>query len=345
MHDAARSGPIASWDSDAGRWLDANGMSGDLFGQSEPFSGTWPTSLTMLGGRLYPLPTPAHPTAGNGSSSSPGLLPTPRIGGSNRNSRVALTGANSDRHGRTPAGSASGLGLEQALEIARGEIPHELLPTPNETDGNGGPRKIPEARTSRGPDHGPRLRDVAPLLPTPTARTQDRSEEEAARRHLPGRAMGRNGGASPDLPSVVALLKTPTAQLATNGGSQHPDKRREGGHGPTLADQVECELLPTPAARERSEELLLPGVVLELLPTPTARLGDDTGRGADPARYKGPQSLNGRRSNLDDCIAAVETKAPWLPTGDPTAPRSSGGKPPPAARRPRQLSLDGLDSD
>ncbi|GHF33038.1 hypothetical protein GCM10010218_12650 [Streptomyces mashuensis] len=35
------------------------------------------------------------------------------------------------------------------------------------------------------------------------------------------------------------LLKTPTAQLAVNGGSQHPDKRREGGHGPTLADEVE----------------------------------------------------------------------------------------------------------
>lgn len=33
--------------------------------------------------------------------------------------------------------------------------------------------------------------------------------------------------------------KTPTAQIATNGGSQHPDKRKAGGHGPTLADEVE----------------------------------------------------------------------------------------------------------
>jgi hypothetical protein len=41
------------------------------------------------------------------------------------------------------------------------------------------------------------------------------------------------------------LLKTPTAQLAVNGGSQHPDKRKAGGHGPTLADEVE-HLLPTP---------------------------------------------------------------------------------------------------
>lgn len=45
----------------------------------------------------------------------------------------------------------------------------------------------------------------------------------------------------------LTVLRTPTAQLAINGGSQHPDKRRDGGHGPTLADEVE-HLLPTPAA-------------------------------------------------------------------------------------------------
>jgi DNA (cytosine-5)-methyltransferase 1 len=45
----------------------------------------------------------------------------------------------------------------------------------------------------------------------------------------------------------LRLLKTPTSQLAVNGGSQHPDKRRVGGHGPTLADEIE-HLLPTPRA-------------------------------------------------------------------------------------------------
>lgn len=45
------------------------------------------------------------------------------------------------------------------------------------------------------------------------------------------------------------LLKTSTAQLAINGGSQHPTKRKEGGHGPTLADEVE-HLLPTPAVND-----------------------------------------------------------------------------------------------
>ena len=46
----------------------------------------------------------------------------------------------------------------------------------------------------------------------------------------------------------LRLFVTPTAQLAINGGSQHPDKRRAGGHGPTLADQVEF-LLDTQGSR------------------------------------------------------------------------------------------------
>ncbi|MFD7890764.1 hypothetical protein ACFV3O_20345 [Streptomyces albidoflavus] len=45
------------------------------------------------------------------------------------------------------------------------------------------------------------------------------------------------------------MLKTPTAQLAINGGSQHPEKRKAGGHDPTLADEVE-HLLPTPRASD-----------------------------------------------------------------------------------------------
>jgi hypothetical protein len=57
----------------------------------------------------------------------------------------------------------------------------------------------------------------------------------------------------------LPLFRTPTAQLAVNGGSQHPDKRRAGGHGPTLADEVE-HLLPELSARTWT-----------LLPTPGAR--------------------------------------------------------------------------
>lgn len=43
----------------------------------------------------------------------------------------------------------------------------------------------------------------------------------------------------------MLLFKTPTAQLGANGASQHPDKRKAGGHGPTLDDEVSW-LLPEP---------------------------------------------------------------------------------------------------
>jgi DNA (cytosine-5)-methyltransferase 1 len=99
--------------------------------------------------------------------------------------------------------------------------------------------------------------DTAALLPTPTTR-------EASG---PGRL---DGYRNDTLRAQVALLKTPTASLAVNGGSQHPDKRRDGGHGPTLADGVEF-LLPTPIAsngvhggpnqRGSSGDLMLPAAV------------------------------------------------------------------------------------
>jgi len=43
------------------------------------------------------------------------------------------------------------------------------------------------------------------------------------------------------LPEPEVLFKTPTANLGSNGAAQHPDKRKAGGHGPTL-DEV-CFLL------------------------------------------------------------------------------------------------------
>jgi len=104
--------------------------------------------------------------------------------------------------------------------------------------------------------------------------------------------------------AASVLLKTPTAQLAVNGGSQHPDKRRAGGHGPTLADQVEHELLPTPNAtdgkgrsapgdrvrgdgRTRGTDIDLPEAVAQLLPTPAAR----DGKGRDMPGREGGKSL------------------------------------------------------
>jgi hypothetical protein len=310
--------PIATWNSARGVW--ERPETSLLCGHQVPFSEIWPTSGMTVSGRLYPLPALEPRTAASASSSSPGLLPTP----------MAADGGLS--RGSLGGGGAGGFGLRDAVR--------SLLPTPAARDWKSGQSNIMDRNA----------RPLSEVIET-------------------------------------GLLKTPTAQLAVNGGSQHPDKRRAGGHGPTLADQVEHELLPTPRAtdgtkggpnqRGPSGDLMLPSAVMELLPTPraargasgtetmyvlggerddtnrpqgevllptpTARLGDDTSRGADPARYKGPQSLNGRRSNLDDCIAAVETQAPWLSPGEPTSQPSADGNAPPDGWHQAQLSLDGLD--
>ena len=285
----------------------------------------------MRGGRLYPLPPPGHPTGANGSSSSPGLLPTPAAG--NFNDGEDLESWEARRQANLAKGiNGNGQGTPLAIAV-------QLLKTPTAQLAVNGGSQHPDKRREGG--HGPRLRDVAPaLLPTPRAQEFEIADTEALleRREQVRQAHGNGNGFGLTLSQEIALLKTPTAQLAVNGGSQHPDKRRGGGHGPTLADQVEHTLLPTPNTGQspnghgirggkrgngHQSGADLDSVVTSLLPTPTARLGDDTGRGADPARYKGPQSLNGRRSNLDDCIAAVETRAPWL--GEPMSPLSAAG--------------------
>lgn len=102
---------------------------------------------------------------------------------------------------------------------------------------------------------------------------------------FPPRRSAPRTGASGSSSSPGRLLKTPTTQLAINGGSQHPDKRKAGGHGPTLADEVE-HLLPTPKTSDtgtpgrRASEGFRPPlsqVVLPLLPTPWASGGEKGG--------------------------------------------------------------------
>ena len=186
-------------------------------------------------------------------------------------------------------------------------------------------------------------------------------------------AKGINGnGQGTPLAMAVQLLKTPTAQLAVNGGSQHPDKRRDGGHGPTLADQVE-HLLPTPRAtdgtkggpnqRGSSGDLMLPSAVMELLPTPRANRGDSGTEtmyslGAERTNMSRPQgevllpTLTAQASKhaevapsevrpLDDCNLWVVAAR----IGESTPPRLHAGKPSPDGRHPGQLSLDELGSD
>jgi hypothetical protein len=126
------------------------------------------------------------------------------------------------------------------------------------------------------------------------------------------------------------LLKTPTAQLAVNGGSQHPAKRKAGGHGPTLADEVE-HLLPTPRATDGTKggpnqrgshgDLMLPSAVVTLLPSPAAR----DGKGTDlPSRTGGPS-------------------LPTLLSGAGTHPPSPGGNTSPAGQLLIPLNPDETD--
>lgn len=132
--------------------------------------------------------------------------------------------------------------------------------------------------------------------------------------------------------SSPSLLKTPTSQLAVNGGSQHPDKRKAGGHGPTLADEIE-HLLPTPLSRDGKGEAAnpartggpsLPDAVQTLLPTPGARASNDG---------EGPETWLARRERVK--AARVNGNGMGMPltiavqllpsTGAPTPPPSSGG--------------------
>jgi hypothetical protein len=152
---------------------------------------------------------------------------------------------------------------------------------------------------------------------------------------------------------AVHLLKTPTAQLAVNGGSQHPDKRREGGHGPTLADQVEHQLLPTPRCADgliasnmqSNRERLARGSrrrgtleeEISLLPTPNAT--DGKGAGAPMGRVRpGGRVRKQGDSDLPEAVSLLAS------SGDLTARPSPAGKPSSVGQRPGQLSLDGLES-
>jgi hypothetical protein len=165
---------------------------------------------------------------------------------------------------------------------------------------------------------------------------------------MPGLRIAGTGSSS-----SAGLFKTPTVQIAVNGGSQHPDKRRAGGHGPTLADQVEKELLPTPGAADwkgssqtqgrtrktpagewarKLGDMDLPEAIA-LLPTPNT-MDSLPARDADTvkARNRGNGDNGGSPRNLRETIANELT-------GDATPRRSRGGKLSSDGQFPGQLSL------
>lgn len=132
-------------------WASAQSV---LFGDTEAVR--WPASGFTRAGTVWELPVE---TCGP----DPRLLPTPR---------ATDTG--------TPGRRCS-----EGWRPPLSEVLLTMLPTPNATDGQGGPRRPPERRTAGGKDHGPRLRDVAGfLLPTPVAGDADRVSSTYARGNL-----------------------------------------------------------------------------------------------------------------------------------------------------------------
>ncbi|WP_312870996.1 hypothetical protein [Streptomyces lonarensis] len=159
-----------------------------------------------------------------------------------------------------------------------------------------------------------------------------------------------------------------------NGGSQHPDKRRAGGHGPTLADEVE-HLLPTPMAADGDRASAtysrgnptLAGAVQEprLLPTPTATpYGNNQSASPGAAGRPSLDSLApmllptpttepsarcrtaGRRAPKPTTSTTGSTllDAFWPTAGALTPPPSTGGSESPAGQLPLPLSPDAPDS-
>ena len=171
-----------------------------------------------------------------------------------------------------------------------------------------------------------RFRVLLLAFPADAERPQQRDATERGVRPEPRDGAGTDG---------LTVLRTPTAQLAVNGGSQHPDKRRAGGHGPTLADEVE-HLLPTPTTTQRGTDANLDtrkgaranlhNVAVGMLPTPS--VADATGGHERRGGARGDELLlkglakEGHLSRFGDYAPAIASHEHLAgrPAPDPTEP-------------------------
>lgn len=223
----------------------------------------WPLPVDTCGADGIVLPTPTASRYGSNQSDSPGaavrpsldaiaqLLPTPtaRIadkrgtpsvetaadrmaqGRRNLEDAVALLPTprvSAVRTGRSAIlGSSSSPSLEQAMEIARGELPRELesweeappawqpLPTPTARDATRG--------AGWGDQPGRPLSEVAALLPTPRASDTGSAGRRAGEGWRPPLSEVLLGS---DARGVGSLLPTPRASDASKGG---PNQRGSSG--------------------------------------------------------------------------------------------------------------------
>jgi DNA (cytosine-5)-methyltransferase 1 len=258
-----------------------------------PYAGRIPATGRMAAGVMYALPVPALPTP-DATHGRKSSRTGPLLGGIGD---VLLPTVTARDDGKTPE-------AHMAMKAAM----------------TGGTR---HAITSLSvlARNGLRQPGDCELLPTPLVTNRAGMEPS------PSSAAGNRGR------DLGALLKTPTAQLAVNGGSQHPDKRRAGGHGPTLADQVEHEMLPTPTAADGDRtSLTYPRAGDADLPEAVALLG--TPRAADGIVYDSVESVRARQARGARDRGTLEEQAMLLAgVAGEAAESSRWGKYEPAVRR------------
>ena len=176
--------PFASWNAERDMW--ESPTQGPLFGLSDGYSETWPSSGSMRSGSVFPHPTSVGATAADVSSS---LLPTP-------SASLGSNGSGLPPERRRGGGSADGCNASAAVA---------LLPTPSAINPNDGESLASwEARRERvkvtarnGNGMGTPLSIAVRMLPTP-------SVVDATGSH------GRRGGARGD----ERLLKGIAAESA-----------------------------------------------------------------------------------------------------------------------------------
>lgn len=257
-----------------------------ICGHLELFSQTWPTSGMTQGGMAFELPTWERPTGGSGSS----LLPTPRSGSRGSATETVRMLPTPKVLFQTPVAS-EGAKPSNTMGVARRKATGQVFLTN-------------EIVTLCGLDP-----TEVKFLPTPQA-TNNENRQSA--------------GYGPNL--GLALLPTPGAYDAMKGGSQHPEKRKAGGHQVGIADVIEhLPLLPTPDAgagqrgvnhpdrlRAARRQVTTADAMTHLLPTPTT--ADGTG---------GHKTRGGNRS--DELLLAGIAESVTLPPGEFTGRQSSVG--------------------
>jgi len=255
-----------------------------MAGFSEEYCGTWPKWGTLSAGVAGVPVTWVRPTIGKEFSS----WPTVRAGG-NRNSRNAITGANTDGKHK------SDMGLEQAVEAEGGVLPRELVSTQELPPRFRNAWPMLRTSSSTGSSHhgdGGADLQAAGMWATPnTLDSLPPKSPSAIQREMTVARPGRSAPANlrdqiaNNWPTPKALWRTPGAEDGGRRGEyatyEAYKERIDRGGQINLAHQVKFpQLWATPAAQDGKNSTLppsqeqrdaLPGNVLsEMRATPGA---------------------------------------------------------------------------